>query len=1051
MKRLLLLLACLLLAGSFILHAQNITISGTVTDANDGATLPGVSVNIKGTTIGVITDVDGKYSISVPPDAQFLTFTFVGMKTEEVAITGLTVVDIAMKLDVINLDEVIVVAYGITKKSSYTGSAKKISSEKIISGNTESIDKALAGKIAGVRISETTGSPGASGEIQIRGIGSINASTQPLYVIDGVAVTSGNYGMTDFSSNILSTLSPNDIENITVLKDAAAASLYGSRAANGVIIITTKKGQSGKTKFTFEVKRGWSVLGSDSYEMMSGPEYVKYLKKSLEGFFLYYSDALLPTDANYGDATINAEARSFGNNYAYDWFGTTSADWVYDTLGNTNWRDVIYKTGKSQEYLLSVTGGNDNTKFFTSFSYLNNDGIVLGSSFDRYTGRLNLDNKSNNWLSFGINQALSATNQKGYSDQSNQLQGVGSASPLGIMMEQDPTAPHILPNGEVNKNSTFPYDETSPYPDEVFGNDLEFSTMKSIRSMTNGYIQLDLFKGLYIKSTLGVDYLQNQSFLFWSPVTNDGESLNGYGYKYNNNQLVLTSSTVANYSKVFLEKHTLAILAGFETEKAKLWVDEFAAYNYSSSTLPELGNGQPLIASGDKLGTALLSYLGRLDYNYDLKYYLSGSLRTDGSSRLGKDNRYATFWSVSAAWKIKQEAFLRNISLLSDLRLRASYGTNGTLPSTEYGHMNLYSLSGGYGTSPAIHLLQPENKNLGWEKSANLNIGVDVGFYDRLGITVEYFYRITKDLLLDKPASYLCGYGDDYGANGDDYGIIVQNTGEISNKGLEIELNSINIVTNDVKWTTDFTFSTLKSTVEKLPNHEDIIAGDGSLYMYREGGSMYSFYLPKFYRVDPDCGLAQFYINPDTLPVDDNLTYYQSQAARTIVAKAIPDIMGGLRNDLSYKDFSIYCLFTYQFGGNLFDYPGYFLHHDGLRISTFNLAKDVEGNYWENPGDIVDNPRPVYGNPLRPDRWSTRFIKSTDHIRLKELGASYSIPKNLVQKLHVSNVSLNFKATNIAFVWRKVKGLDPEVPLNGYRTVDTPPARTYMFGLSCEF
>ncbi len=1028
MKKIALLFAIFAIGLSSVL-AQNREITGIVTSADDKSPIPGVSVSIKGTTLGTITDFEGKYILKVPENATTLVFSFVGMKTKEVKITS-SKINVFLESDVLGLNEVLVVAYGTTTKASYSGAVSQVNNTEITSGNTQSVDKALMGKVAGIRVSSTTGDPGSSGEMQIRGVGSISASTQPLYVVDGVPMNNGNFGTTSMSADVLSTLNPEDIDNISILKDAAAASLYGSRAANGVVLITTKKGKSGKTSFNFKITDGWSKMGSDSYKIMNGDQFKAYAKESLVGYYLlYYGNALYPTDANFGDATIQSEAEAFAED--------NLSEIIDDQGANTNWRDIVYDKGHEQNYQFSASGGNDKTTFFTSLGYTQNKGIVLGSKFERFSGRMNLDHKAFSWLDFGIHQTIANTKQRGYSDQSDQDQGIGYASPLGIMFGQNPMAPRYLSDGSVNTSSSL--SSNIPYPDEVLGSDDEFNTNKTFRSTSDGYLKINFLPELSLKSTVGYDWINNQYFTYWSPESTDGESTNGYGYKLDSYQSVLTTSTVANYAKTF-DKHNLSAMAGFESEDIKYNYLMAEATNYSTSKLSELSNAQASDVASSKSESTLLSFFGNVNYNFASKYYLGTSIRTDGSSRLGSDNRWATFYSVSGSWRVKEEEFLKENSSIDELKIRSSYGTTGTLPSNYYEHLGLYSFSGGYGEESAINLSQAQNENLSWEKSANFNVGIDMGLLHRFTFTIEYYNKKTNDLLLDEPTSYLTGYPTS-----------MQNVGKISNKGFEFEIHSENIkLSNGFKWSTDINLSTLKTEVTELPDHSDIIAGDGNLYIYSEGHDVYSFYLPKYYGVDPTCGLAQFYINPDAAPTDDNLTYSYGNASRGIVAKAVPDVTGGLSNTFSFKGFDLSILLTYQFGGNLFDYPGYFSHHDGLRLSTFNLAEDVVDNYWTKSGDVVDNPIPIYSNTLRPDKWSTRYIKSTDNIRIRELSLGYSFPKELLSSLYLQNLKLFFKTNNLAFVWRETKGLDPEVPLNGYRTVDTPAAKTFQFGISVD-
>jgi TonB-linked SusC/RagA family outer membrane protein len=1029
MKRIILFFAGCLFASFQLIISQTVQVTGIITSSEDGLSLPGATVVVKGTTIGSVTDLDGNYTINVPVGANILVYNYVGMLSQEIQIDGRTVINVVLKPDIVGIEEVMVVAYRTVKKSDYTGSAVLVDGNKLVVPGAESVEKSLSGKVSGVRVTSQTGDPGSSGEIQIRGIGSINGSTSPLYVIDGIPMETGNMGHYEKTSNILSSLNPEDIENMTVLKDAAAASLYGSRAANGVVIITTKKGKQGDTKFQFNASTGWATMASNSYEMMSGPAYHRYDQLAIENYIKSLF-GLLPGQSNYGNADSLAYHKPAIDAAKIDLSST------YDSTVNTNWRDVVYRTAKEQDYQLAASGGNEKTQFYISGNYSDIEGIVNGSSFKRYSGRMNLDHNPVKWINFGLNQMLSFTLQKGYRDQSNQAEGIGTSSPLGILMGSNPTAPKYDANGNTYPEASF---QGYGHPEDLLNGKLQFIDTRTYRSLTNGRIQINITPDLFIKSTLGLDWIQAQNFEYWSPHSIDGEALGGLGYRDVLTNVDITSSNLVTYNKT-IGIHNLSILAGVEASK-KNFKDVIASANkYSNEKLTELANGQPDAASSAESGVSMLSYLSNLQYNVADKYYLTGSIRADGSSKLGKDNRWAAFWSASLAWRFGQEEFMGKMPWLTDGKLRLSYGTNGNLPPGFYTSLSLYNLSGGYGDNSAVYIDNPGNINLGWEKSNNLNAGIDLTLFERFSFIIEYYNKLTDGLLLDVPISYLTGFSSTW-----------QNIGKLRNSGIDFELHSVNLpVSSDLKWRTDFTLSTQKSIVKELPGGEDIVTGDFSLYLYSENRDLYSFYLPTWVGVDPATGYGNFLINPDEPDSPLNRTTVHADAGRSIVAKAYPDVIGGLSNTLNYKGFDLDILITYSFGGNLFDYPGYFSHHDGGRDGLLNLAKDVENNYWTKPGDRVDNPMPNYDNPDRPDRWSTRHIHSTDHVRLKDISFGYSLPSAWLERIKFDNIRLYVRATNLA-MWSVSKYIDPEVPLNGYRTVDTPPTRVITAGMQLGF
>lgn len=1033
MKKVLLALSFVVVCGLSALTAQTRTITGTVTGSDDGMPIPGASVFVKGTTMGTVTQINGSYSLNVPADAQTLVFSFVGMQTQEQPVAGRSVIDVILSSDAIAMDEVIVVAYGTSTRASFTGSASSVSASDLLNSRTESVDKALAGKVSGVRVTSVTGDPGSGGDMQIRGIGSITGNTSPLYIVDGIPIVTGNFSGTRNSSDVLASINPDDIESMTVLKDAAAASLYGSRAANGVVIITTKKGKKGDTKFNFRSNIGWSEMATNSYEMMSGVEYTQYHLASLEGYRLNQLSGLHPGQANYQDPATQAAAREWALARVFD----PGWSWVEEEVNGADWRNLIYDGGSDQDYQFSASGGNESTNFYTSVGYRKVEGLVRNREFERYTGTLNLDNQARNWLNLAFKTQMSYTNQLGRGDQSDQEQGIATSSPLNILYSANPTKKAFDENGNYIEEAAF----TSRYdnPLQALSREQAFVENKTYRAINNAAISVQLLPQLSFRSTNALDFIMARHFNYWGPSSIDGASLNGLGEKLDNEVISLTTSNVFNYSINIDNEHKIDALVGFEAQKYINNYQFASASDYSTDKLRELGNAQPRNVSSLFYKRFMQSFFGNVNYNYADRYYLGGSLRSDESSQLGKDNRRGLFYSISGSWRFTQEEFFSS-NLISDGKLRASYGTNGNLPTGSYAHLGLYYFGSEYAGNPAIYMNQIENADLGWEKSRNVNFGFDLSFLNKVSLSAEYFYKYTTDLLLSMPASYLTGVSSS-----------MQNAGEISNKGIDVELKAFDILSSPLKWDLSLALSTLKATVEKLPNGEDIILGDGNLYLYREGSDLYTFYLPTYHGVDPENGLAQFLIDP-SLPADaSNLTYVHSQAQRGPQGSSYPTLMGGFGNTFSWKGLSFNVLMTYQFGGQLFDYPGYFSHHDGVRNFSFNLAKDVAGNYWTKPGDVVDNPRPVLSNALRPDLWSTRHLHSTDFIRLKEVSLNYNLPREWYRSIGVDHVAVNFTANNLPYIYAATKDMELEVALNGYRTVDTPLARTFTFGVNVQF
>ncbi len=1003
-------------------EAQQRTVTtGMVTDPS-GNPVAGATVLVDGTNVGTTTGADGKFAVAAPADGK-LNVSFVGYQTQTVNIAGKTDFAISLNEDTQAIDDVIVVAYGTATKASFTGSATQIKGEKIASGSKESVDKGMVGKVAGVRIGTDNGDPGSFGMIQIRGVGSISASTTPLYVVDGVAVATSGGSASYKSTNFMSTLNPDDIESITVLKDAAAASLYGSRAANGVVIITTKRGKSGSTKISYSGEFGVSNLANEKgVRMMNAEQFIKYFKAA--------------QDNSYGEGA--------GDFYASEYGGS---GWLHDATGatDTDWSKEIFRNAFSQNHQVSMTAGNEKTAVYAGLGYNNTDGVVRGANFERFSGRLNVDHQAKPWLRLSFRQMVAYTSSKGHSDQNNQEQGMGYASPLGILTGLDPTATVRNEDGSYNETPGIggAYNSSSRNPYLVFDNDdQEYNKFNTMRSLSNFDINVKLGDKVTLANVFGYDYSTTRQMLWWSPQSLDGQSQTGLSAVYHFEVKDVTNSTTLRYADTYGEHHHLNALVGFEITDHRYQYTYASANNYASNQLPALSVGQTSGVGGSKSESAMLSYLGNVNYDYANRYYLSASFRRDGSSRLGKDNRWANFWSVSGAWRLSEEEFLKNNDFFHDLKLKVSYGTNGNLPGDYYGYQGLYSLSGGYGSSSAMFWNNPENNALGWEKSDNFNVGMEWNLYNRVTLSVEYYNKLTSSLLFSRPASAITGF-DSY----------LTNIGKLKNNGVEIEISSQNIKTKNFSWTTDFNFTWQQSIVKTLPDGKDINYGDGSMYIHREGESMYSFYLPEWAGVNPDNGYGQFWVDPEDH--SKGLTNYYSEAGSGIVGKALPDYLGGMTNTFTYKNFDLSFLISYQFGGDLFDYLGYFTHSDGFRSWSTNCMADAS-DFWTPENRYAANPIPLDNTggydeydsaTYRWDRFSSRLIKSTDNIRMREITFGYNIPI----KRFIDKARIYFKTTNPFMIWSATPEIDPDVTINGYRTVDVPQTRSFIFGVNLVF
>ena len=991
--------------------AQNLTVTGSVTDA-EGFPMEGAAVVVKGTSSGTTTNPEGRFELSVPQDA-ILVASYIGYISQEMKVGGEHTINFVLLEDSAYLDDVIVVAYGSMSKSDFTGSASQVSGDRIAQSSAESVDKGMIGKISGVRVASSTGDPGSAGSVQIRGVSSISAGTSPLYVVDGVVISSSTEGDLNVgykSMGILNTLNPDDVESVTVLKDAAAASLYGSRAANGVILITTKRGRQGKTTVTYSGEAGVSNMAvSRALKMMDGPQFISYLKAAGDNAF-----AINPA-------------------YSYGYTGDEIASMVADPSGktSTDWTKEVFRTAFQQNHQLSLTAGTDKTKVYAGLGYTDTDGIVIGSYFERFSGRVNVDHKVNQWLNVGIRQMLSFTSAKGHSDQSSQAQGMGYATPLGVLIQSDPTASVKNPDGTWNEYVSWSGQTGNPHI--LFDSDTEYNKTHTMRSLSNLDLELKFTDYLSLTNTFGYDYIDNKQYLWWAPSSIDGAALNGLSAEYIFQTSDLTNSTLLRFRDSY-GSHNVSALAGYEVADHRVRYTYAGANNYPNDKLNALSVGQMYGVGGASYRSFMASVLANVNYDYDNRYYASASFRRDGSSRLGPDSRWANFWSVSAAWRLSGEPFMQAVyRLFSDFKIKASYGTNGNLPSGYYTYKGLYSASGGYGVGSAIFWSNPENDSLGWEKSRNFNVGFDWNMFNRLDLAVEYYNKYTSSLIFDMPASAVTGFSS-YTAN----------VGNLLNEGVEMEAGAQIVDLLNFSWAVNFNFTWQRSVVKNLPNDgADIPYGDGSMYIHREGASMYSFYLPVWKGVNPETGLGEFWIDPSDH--SKGVTNFYTEAGNAIVGKAMPDVLGGFSTNMVFLDglLDLSFLISYQFGGSLFDYPGYFTHCDGFRAASMNAAADA-ADYWTPDNRDAAYPMPIMNNPYRWDRFSSRLIKSTDNIRMREIALGCNIPV----KRYVERLRVYVKANNPFMIWSAVPDIDPDVAINGYRTVDVPVTKSFTIGLN---
>lgn len=1051
-KRLSMLLIVIVLCIGTAL-AQN-TVSGSVVSQDDGQPVTGATVIVEGTHLGTTTNSEGHFTLSVPSLTVTLKISYLGMNTETVQVGGKSNIQIKLSPQNKTLDDVVVVAYGTTQKSSYTGSASFIKSDKIKDVPVTSFENALTGKVAGLQITNSSGQLGETPSLRIRGIGSMNASNDPLYVIDGVPVVSGNVGQMSsdlyVTNNIMNSLNPEDIESISVLKDAAASALYGSRAANGVILITTKKGKSGKPKVNVKMTYGFSPSwATKNYEPASVQDQVNMM------YQVYY-------DANYNADTKNdAEASSTALKWLNESFnmhgyqltaaGTGRYQNInigeYDNSGRGgkyyDWEKAYFRSAAYQNYDFSVSGGNGTTNYYSSLSYSDQQGRSRANDFKRASGRVNLMQKAGKFFDFTTNVAFSRTRQEGFNDTRNTATNYFFDVRNLLWGMYWPTD---YKTGQPYTDRYESYAYNNLYYDKLWSNytiNSQFSAMETVA--------LHPIPRLDIKSILSYETTGVKGHLYYSPEHYDGASTNGSVTETRSTYDDVTSSTTANYN-LFSGDHELNIMAGFEAEKVTTDYTRAAGTNLANSDLQSVSIAGAYDAAGYKWGHSLLSVLSKADYNFNQTYYLSASYRRDGSSRLSKDNRWGNFWSVSAAWDMAKEKFMKPLTWLSAFKLRVSYGVNGTLPTDDYGYMSLMTYDSQYMGKPGSQLSTLASSNLSWETSQTTNIGIDFGlFRQRIRGTVEYYTRNSKNLLQDVPISLVTGFSS-----------VLKNVGLINNHGIEVQLDGDVISNKNWLWTLSLNASFLSSKVKKLYDGQDIIwedptGDDGrAQFIYREGQSTLAFYGYEWAGVDKSNGNSVYYVNDPSDPKKGDFiyngrgaTYDYKSANYTIIGSAIPAVSGGFSSDLKYKSFDLNLNFIYKIGGKLYDAAYKDVADDGYywaRIRAASYYKDM----WTPDNPNGTQPR-LQGTDLTDAmQYSSRHISNASFLRLKNLSFGYTLPSNLLQRVFISNARLFFTASNL-LTWAKYKEADPEVNQYGTRGWETPISKTFTFGIDLTF
>ena len=984
-------------------------VTGVVKDVM-GEPLIGANVVEKGrSTNGVITDFNGKFTLEVDESAS-LVVSYIGYLAQDIPTKGKGDFHIILKEDTNTLDEVVVTGYGDFKKATYTGSASVLTTEKLEALPVVSVGQMIESNIPGISVvAGTSSQPGAKTTLRVRGVASMNASTEPLYVLDGVPIPS--YDLSNFTSmseaggmGFIETLNPADIESITVLKDAASASLYGAKGANGVVLITTKKGKEGKLRVNMAAKYGITDFAYTYRPLMGGEERRELIHEGLVNFQL--DKGVSEQEAQqYADANIDQYAKRLPQGYS-------------------DWESALFKTGYQQDYNLSASAGNQNSSFIGSLGYTKQTGVSLNSEMERFTGRVDASNKYKK-VEFGMNASFSWTKNVHLPEG----KFYGSAI-YASKVNLTPSTPIYNEDGTYASG----YRENNGY-NPVLEAEVNDYYARTVRAMGTAKIAYNVWDNLKISSVFTVDYSLTKDFFFQSPEGRDGATYQGRGRMQMTDRMRYTSQNNLTYSKTF-GKHSVSAVAAFEVMKYD-YEDLYAAKKtYGQDINTSLGNAADPIDADQKLQEdALMSYVASVNYSYGDKYYASFSFRRDGSSRLSPDTRWGNFWSLSASWRLSQEKFMQSLkSVLSDLKLRASYGVNGNLPSSYYGYQSTYTTGAFYNGKPSPWESTLGNEELTWEKNYALNLGLDIGLFSRVNVSLDWYTRTTKDLLMSKQLNSISGFSS-----------LLTNVGQMRNTGVELEVRSNNIKTKDFSWTTAFNLSHNKNKILKLADLPWFVDGR---YVRKEGYPFNTIYLREYAGVDPETGSALYYDNQQ----DENGNYTKNkvtdpgQASPIPLKDITPTISGGFMNTFNYKFIDLSFNLSYSFGGYSYDNASYILQDDGY--SVISNKSTEQRRRWQKPGDITDVPRFVYGNKKGGNYNSSRAIHSTDHIRLKSLILGLNAPKAWLQKLGIGNARIYFSGTNL-LTWAAYGQYDPE--MSGVVGFYTPPLKTYAFGLELKF
>ncbi|HRG25008.1 MAG TPA: TonB-dependent receptor [Chitinophagaceae bacterium] len=1014
MSKLRLLLLGFVLFSAQILSAQTREVTGKVTDAG-GAPMSNVSVTAKGSRNGTATGNDGTFTLNVDANAKTLIVSAIGFETQEIAITGAPL-SISLKAgDSRSMDEVIVVGYGTKIKKDLTGNIARIKGSEVANTPVANFTQAIQGRAAGVFVESQSGKVGEGIKVRIRGSGSISASNSPLYVVDGVPINSDPN-----SGNSLADINFNDIETFDILKDASAAAIYGSRAANGVVLITTKKGRIGKTAMNVNFQYGTNKpTGYRGF--LDARQYVDLLREAAIN-----SDEIEGVDP-LDPAQYSGSWLQFAENRLTRYSGFSN--WR-NLETNTNWEKLAFQEdAKTKLVDISASGGTDKTRFFISGGFNDQDGILFGNNFQRLSARFNLDHDASNRVKFGFNMSVARTIANRVADDNEFY------TPMQIVA--------LAPITPVRDQQGVYYDRpTTTYYNPLI--ELEDSRYESttFRNIGGFYFNYKFAPSLVFKSEFGLDVQSQSDDRFFGNRTIIGQSTNGYGEATWFRRVNYNTNNYLSFAKILNRVHDIDATAGMSFQSFTTDQSFVSGEDFPVNALKKLASaGRITGGSTSTSESAILSYFARANYKLMNKYLVSLSGRIDGSSRFGKENKYGFFPAASAGWILSQENFLSSVKWLSFLKLRASYGLTGN--DAGFGDFAQLGLWGAakYNNVSGLVPTQLANPELKWEKSAQTDIGIDFGLFgNRLTGEIDYYVRNTRDLIYNVPVPGTSGFATQ-----------TVNIGSMENKGVEFVLNSVNVNTKSFKWNSSFNLSKNSNKVTKLDGDQSLIPGNDGRYMNSliVGEGIGVFYGPKFAGADPANGDALYF-----LPDGKNTTNDYNDAGDFVVGDPNPDWIGGLNNTFSYKGIELSVLFQGVFGNQVMNGAGGFM---SASFDWFDNQTTDQLNRWQNPGDVTNVPqlRLGYGNGIGA---SSRYVEDASYVRLKNITLAYNVDSKLLNKLKIRSARIYLTGVNLA-TFTNYSGWDPEVNTD-YRAGNrnqggdfyaAPQIKSMTFGINLGF